>query len=669
MPLQVTSGAASYDAFGGGVAVVPNYIEDVFSTWLYTGTGAAQTITNNIDLSTKGGLVWLKERNNARSHFLQDSARTITSYLSSDNTDAASSGTAVTALNTTGFTLGTQSGSNGSGNTYASWTFRKQPKFFDIVTYTGNGAASRNISHALGSKPGFVVLKRTDSTGNWFVAAWTGTTFRIGTDASPFALNSTNGFNTQNGAAATSTTFDPNEVTLSSNYGVTPSNANINGATYIAYLFAHDAGGFGLTGTDNVISCGSLTADSSGNSTVTLGYEPQWVMTKRSDGVGDWRISDIMRGMSQTTNFSLRPNLSNAEQDLGAGAVKPTSTGFTTDSNITNANQTYIYIAIRRGPMKVPTTGTKVFAPAFVQAAARYATRVQTGFPVDMTFMNIAGSTAAVEMYEYDRLRNKAFQTYSNAVEQSNPFGSEVSFASNTGFVNASASSLPAPSFNVIFLNFQRAPSVFDIVCYTGTGTSSTVTHNLGVAPEWVICKSRTSATYPDWGLWSAGDGIVNHDITTLSLNSTAAATYLNVGYSSRFTATTFRPDTVYDTSGNSKNQSGYTYVAYLFATCAGVSKVGYYEGTGTLTTINCGFVAGARFVIIKNVSSTGAWYVWDSSRGMVSGTDPSLQLNSTAAESNADSVYAVTTGFQLLASPAVAVNTNAAKYIFLAIA
>ena len=57
MPLQATSGAASYDGFGGGVAVVPTYIEDVFSTYLYTGTGAALTITNSIDLSTNGGLV------------------------------------------------------------------------------------------------------------------------------------------------------------------------------------------------------------------------------------------------------------------------------------------------------------------------------------------------------------------------------------------------------------------------------------------------------------------------------------------------------------------------------------------------------------------------------------------------------------------------------------
>jgi hypothetical protein len=42
--------------------LLPNYIEDVFSTWLYTGTGATQTITNGINLSGKGGLVWCKSR-------------------------------------------------------------------------------------------------------------------------------------------------------------------------------------------------------------------------------------------------------------------------------------------------------------------------------------------------------------------------------------------------------------------------------------------------------------------------------------------------------------------------------------------------------------------------------------------------------------------------------
>ena len=54
---------------------LPKYIEDVFSTWLYTGNGTTQTITNGIDLSTKGGLVWGKQRSIAGQHYLVDTVR------------------------------------------------------------------------------------------------------------------------------------------------------------------------------------------------------------------------------------------------------------------------------------------------------------------------------------------------------------------------------------------------------------------------------------------------------------------------------------------------------------------------------------------------------------------------------------------------------------------
>ncbi len=61
MPLVQTRGAASAQGFGEfAQATAVNYIEEVFSTYLYTGTGSTQTITNGIDLSTYGGLVWGK---------------------------------------------------------------------------------------------------------------------------------------------------------------------------------------------------------------------------------------------------------------------------------------------------------------------------------------------------------------------------------------------------------------------------------------------------------------------------------------------------------------------------------------------------------------------------------------------------------------------------------
>ncbi len=167
MPLQATSGAASYDAFGGGVPVVPVYIEEVFSCFLYNGTGNTQTITNGIDLSTKGGLVWTKSRNAAYDHWLFDTARGVEKKLTTNTTDAqgATSG-ALEQFNANGYRLGYTGGGyaelNESAKTYTSWTFRKQPKFFDVVTWSGNGS-TQTINHNLGSTPGCVIIKQLNA--------------------------------------------------------------------------------------------------------------------------------------------------------------------------------------------------------------------------------------------------------------------------------------------------------------------------------------------------------------------------------------------------------------------------------------------------------------------------------------------------------------------------
>jgi hypothetical protein len=122
--------------------------------------------------------------------------------------------------------------------------------------------------------------------------------------------------------------------------------------------------------------------------------------------------------------------------------------------------------------------------------------------------------------------------------------------------------------------------------------------------------------------------------------------------------------------TGAYTNASGSTYVTYLFATVAGVSKVGTYTGTGAAQTINCGFTGGARFVLIKKTSGTGSWYVWDSSRGIVAGNDPYLLLNSTAAEvTNTDYVDTASVGFEISSTAPSEINENGGSFIFLAIA
>jgi len=334
---------------------VPLYVEDVFSTYLYTGNGSTQTITNNIDLSTKGGLVWVKGRNETFYHRLASSpGPTLPNYLASNATDAASSGNGtISAFTTTGFSVSAGGGgTNSSGINYCSWTFREQAKFFDVVTYTGTGS-NTTIAHSLGSVPGCIIVKRTDTTANWAVY------HRSLANTQYLVLNLTN-------AAATGATWWNSTTPTSSVFSVgTDASVNASGGTYVAYVFAHDAGGFGLAGTDNVVSCGSFTADGSGGCSVTLGYEPQWIMYKNTASDG-WRMGDVMRGWSQTQWRYLIPNDSTQEGNLdnNPSYLAPTSTGFNSPTpGLFTAGNSFIYVAIRRGPMKVPTLSTTVFEP------------------------------------------------------------------------------------------------------------------------------------------------------------------------------------------------------------------------------------------------------------------------------------------------------------------
>ena len=630
MPLQATSGAASYDAFGGGVAAVPNYIEEVFSTWLYNGTDATQTITNGIDLAGKGGLVWAKKRSQLDNHVLLDTSRGLFSRIFSNTTGAAVTSTKqLDSFNADGFTIAsTGAAINESGQTYVSWTFREQPKFFDVVTYTGNNAANRAISHNLGSVPGCIIVKATSSTGNWRV--WhrsTGTNNYLSlnlTSGQTFSATGWGGTNTET------------QFYVSDDFGV-----NADGTTYVAYLFAHNAGGFGLTGTDNVISCGSFTIN---NTTVNLGWEPQWLLVKRADSTGNWIVMDNMRGLfadGGQAASALYPNLSNAEA-TNAQNYFVTSTGFYVQGNV---GGNWIYIAIRRGPMKVPTTGTSVFAPVTQASFNPYS----VGFPTDLAMGAIRGGNALNTEFG-DRLRGgtQYLVSSSTAAEANDPGGLFYFDLQNSMDQGLSSSSS-------VFWNFRRAPGFFDEVCATTDGNGVyTGAHNLGVAPELIITKPRNAVD--SWWVYSSSLGVNSY----ILLNSTAAAVSSSGVWGPAPTSSIF---TMINGVGVA------TQVAYLFASCPGVSKVGSYTGTGTTQVINCGFTAGARFVLIKATSTTGNWLVWDSARGIVAGNDPYLALNSTAAEvTNTDWVDTAATGFELSNAGGNLANSNGVSYVFLAI-
>lgn len=603
----------------------------------------ADAILDPYRVTGKGGLVWLKSRSAATDHALYDTVRGATFDLVSNSTAAQTTqATGLTAFGSTGFSIGALAKINTSAATYASWTFREQAKFFDVVTYTGTGA-NRTIAHNLGSVPGMIIVKRTDTTSDWQVY------HRSNANTQYMVLNTT-------AAVATGATRWNSTTPTASVFSLgTDASVNASGGTYVAYIYAHDAGGFGASGTDNVISCGSFTSNGS-VLPITLGYEPQWLLFKPSSGVGDWELIDNMRGFQvdrSGATVDLKPSTSAAE--AAYGIVGPTSTGFTFDNGGTGV--TYIYMAIRRGPMKVPTDATKVYNGIARTGTGATATVTGVGFVPDMSMTkrrNGSSTTPAL----LDRLRSAPRAIYpTSTVAEVNDTTIATSFNMD-GITFGTDTGVNGSTFTYINWFFGRAPGFFDEVCYTGTGVARTVNHNLGVAPELMLIKGRSN---PDsW--WVYNQTLGNTKYLQLQLNGAAGS--FNLWNNTSPTSSVFSLS-----SYNSINTSGSTFVAYLFASCPGVSNVGSYTGTGAAQTINCGFTAGARFVLIKRTDSTGDWYTFDTARGMVSGTDPYLLMNSTAAEVNANNVFTSSTGFTIQAAAPAGINASGGTFIYLAVA
>jgi hypothetical protein len=319
-------------------------VSSAFSTTLYTGNSAEQTITNGINLSGDGGMVWGKIRSSADQHWIVDSENGIGSngtynYLQPNLTTALSNfgDRSVKTFNSDGFTLANSTNDqfNLSPETYVSWTFKKQTKFFDVVTWTGNAVSGREISHNLGTTVGCVMVKNTSNIENWMV-------YHIGS-----GIDGQLNLNTDAAATDDSTQF--NDTVPSSTVLTLGSNAevNANGQTYVAYLFAHD------TDASSLIKCGSYTGNgSAGGNSVSLGWEPQFIIIKNTSGIADWVMFDTKRGVvtggSAADDKYLFPNGNNSEG--GGIPIDFNATGFTvfdTSARTNSSGSNYVYMAIR----------------------------------------------------------------------------------------------------------------------------------------------------------------------------------------------------------------------------------------------------------------------------------------------------------------------------------
>lgn len=634
-------------AGGGGAGGAPA-VDNLFSTALYTGNRSAQTIANGVDLSTNGGMVWTKLRDTpiasgSPNHSMYDSTQSAFTSFLEPNTAIASTkflgSSAITPL-TNGYSMGTDTAwahINYELQRYVSWTFRKASKFFDVITWTGDGTVSnRALSHALGIAPGMIIVKSASASGNWLVYHRS-----LGAGMALLLNNPVQ----QSGGG---NTFGPTLPDASVFY--VGDAANTNGVTYVAYLFAHD------TSVDGMIQCGIAQ----GASDINLGWEPQFLLVKSADVSNDWAVMDSARGMSLSTDAALHPNTT-AVEDVN-NYVNPSATGVTLSGY--NSLYNFVYVAIRQSTA-VPTVGTQVFNSQLITGNATARTISGVGFSPDLVFVKDRSGTN--DPRTHDKLRGPNLSLFLDSTAAENNIATSITSYNADGISIGTIQYLNASSHAIAYWFFKRARKFMDVVAWTGDGNSTRkMNHALGIKPGLLLIRGRTTGSDFETVVMTSN----NEYATKLSTSAFTGAVGGSVGsISVGTTATVFSP-AIYSPN----NVNGTTYVAYLFATLAGVSKVGAYVGTGlTPQTIDCGFSNGARFVLIRRIDGPGATMIFDTVRGIVTGgTDPMADISSPAAEAvTFDYLDPAAVGFIVkdIASTSQKVNVVGGTYMFLAIA
>jgi len=331
---------------------------DYFETVIWTGNGSGRDIT----VSHGTNWIWGKRRNGTNAHWLMDTVRGVDKRLISSGTDVEDdpSTAILTAFNSNGFSLGTNSECNLNGATYVGWSWKAGTSVsgtttgsgtgkaysgsvsttagFSIIKYLGNGTAGHTIPHHLGAVPEWILVKQTiGGDENWF-------SYHVGLgNTKDIHLNQAN-------AGATADSWNDTTPT-SSVFSISDQSAvNGNGNTHVAYCFAEKQG---YSKFGSYVGNGNVEGPF-----VYTGFKPAFVLVKNgSSNATNWSIVDNKRDSSNDgTPKLLLPDSNSAESTFSF--IDLLSNGFklrySSDSN--TSGNVMIYMAFAENPF-VTSTG------------------------------------------------------------------------------------------------------------------------------------------------------------------------------------------------------------------------------------------------------------------------------------------------------------------------
>jgi hypothetical protein len=327
-----------------------NKSTDYFNTKLYTGNGSTQSISS---VGFQPDWVWIKYRNITENHETYDAVRGVTKAIFPDSASSEVTQSAgLTSFDSDGFTLGNRTNLNDNSGTFVSWNWlasnttasntdgsitstvsANTTSGFSIVSYTGTGA-NATVGHGLGAVPKMIIAKRLTDVESWGV-------YHVSNGASKYMKLD------ENQIAETATTVWNNTTPTSSVFSLGTSGlCNFSGKDMIAYCFTEKKG---------FSKFGSYTGNGNADGTfVYTGFKPSFLIVKRTDDIGGFKIFDNKRNTFNSLDKNLSADSTSAE-DSGSDRLDFLSNGFkirTTSGAYGGASGgSYIYMAFAEAPL------------------------------------------------------------------------------------------------------------------------------------------------------------------------------------------------------------------------------------------------------------------------------------------------------------------------------
>ena len=666
--IEFYDGAAWRDLLSEDIPPIPS---ENFNTVLYTGNGSTQSITG---VGFKPDMVWIKDIGRSREHILCDSTRGSEKEITPSASDAQEN-RGVFSFDSDGFTFNDgNTNYNDNGESYVAWCWKANGGTtvsngdgattstvqanvragFSIIKYTGTGS-NTSVGHGLGTTPEMIFAKNLDNTTNW--NSWT----PVSTIDSFISLNLNNALATTSGTSGWSSGAPTSSV------------VNLDGSTWtndagseiIMYAFASKTG---------FSKFGSYTGNGSTTGpTVTTGFEPAFLLVKRTDGSDNWIILDNKRSTSNPRTNALFPNLADAQLTSGFN-TDFFSNGFqikTTDNSMNNNGGTYIYMAFASDPSAAPTLADSFNISLWTGNGSSQSIS-GLGFSPNWVWGKERSSSSSNELLDTIRGATKFIMSNSTAAQSTSSqglqsFDSNGFSVGNDGAWNQSsetyvgwswkANTVPAINTDGTIQSIVSANQAagFSIVSYTGNGNSAaTVGHGLSAKCDLVIIKGLDSADKWIVQLPQLGDN------ARMALEGTAGktddSTTAQAGNASYFGIG----------GDNSVNKSNEGFIAYCFHSVSGYSSIGSYTGVSSGVTITTGF--RPSFMFIKSTSNVENWAILDTDRGSGKALNPNL--NNAESDSSLNTFTVSDTGFsfpdQSIADAML--NENGYEYFYWAI-